>query len=152
MEVNLNVVMEESWKKFKEQTEESMRIINEFLDDISSNEKSQLRKQVIMNDEISQEPEPIPQPMSPTMPQPLPEPTAQVFLDDEKYKIPELPKQMFVGKDETSQLIQEMFSGKPLSDRKKTYGKLRDMVKEIMEREHVSRAQAYRRAKRILNS
>lgn len=143
--------MEESWKKFKEQTEESMRIINEFLDEISPNEKSHSNEKVTINNEMSQEPEPIPIP-TPTMPQPLPEPSNQVFLDDEKPKIVELPKQLFVDKDETSQLIQEMFYSKPLSNRRKTYGKLRDMVKGIMEKEHVSRAQAYRRAKRILNS
>jgi hypothetical protein len=55
--------------------------------------------------------------------------------------------------DETSQLIQEMFPNKTShSERKKTYGKLRDKVKEIMEKEHLSRAQAYRKAKRNLIS
>jgi hypothetical protein len=69
--------------------------------------------------------------------------------DDEKSKIPELPQQVFM--DETS-LIEEMFPNKTYhSERKNNYGKLRDKVKEIMEKEHLSRAQAYRRAKRNLS-
>lgn len=36
------------------------------------------------------------------------------------------------------------------SSRKKIYGKLKDLVKEIMERENLSRAQAYRVAKKRL--
>jgi hypothetical protein len=36
--------------------------------------------------------------------------------------------------------------------RKDSYGKLKNLVKEIMEKEHVSRAQAYRRAKKRLDS
>ncbi len=34
--------------------------------------------------------------------------------------------------------------------KKDNYGRLKDLVKEIMEKEHVSRAQAYRRAKKRL--
>ena len=36
------------------------------------------------------------------------------------------------------------------SERKKIYGKLKDLVKELMERENLSRAQAYRVAKKNL--
>lgn len=125
--------MEDLWKKFKEETQESMQKINEFLNETSSDEKSQSNEMIM---EISQGPESIPQPM---LPQPLPEIPPQVVLDDEKSKI--------------SQLVEEMFPAKKsLSNRKKIYGKLRDVVKEIMKKENVSRAQAYRKAKkRILN-
>ena len=39
--------------------------------------------------------------------------------------------------------------GRPRSERRKIYGKLRDIVKSLMEKEGLSRAQAYRRAKKI---
>jgi len=35
-------------------------------------------------------------------------------------------------------------------ERREIYGKLRDLVKQIMEKEKISRAQAYRRAKLLL--
>jgi len=35
-------------------------------------------------------------------------------------------------------------------ERREIYGKLRDMVKQIMEKEKISRAQAYRRAKLLM--
>jgi len=38
------------------------------------------------------------------------------------------------------------------ASRKNAYGNLKDSVKEIMEKEHVSRAQAYRKAKKIFLS
>jgi len=115
--------MEDLWKKFREETEEHLQKIKIFLDEIKS-------------DAI--------EPVQPEMPITKP--------NDEKSKIPELPQQVFM--DETSQLIKEMFPDKTSrSDRKKTYGKMRDLVKEIMEKEHLSRAQAYRIAKkRILGS
>ena len=115
--------MEELWKKFREETEEHVQKIKKFLDEIKSD---------------------VIKPAQPEIPITKP--------NDEKSKIPELPQQVFM--DETSQLIKEMFPDKTShSERKKTYGKMRDLVKEIMEKEHLSRAQAYRKAKkRILSS
>jgi len=102
--------MEDLWKKFKQETQEHIQKIIEFLNETSLNEKSQLvepEKPVInLNNEISQ----------------IPEPTQQIVLEENNK------------------------SEKP--SRKKIYGKLRDLVKEIMEKENVSRAQAYRRAKK----
>jgi len=114
-------IMEDLWKKFMEETEEHMQKIKNFLDEMKSHA------------------------IEPTQPEiPITKP------DDEKSKIPEIPQQVFM--DETSQLIQEMFPNKTYdSERKNNYGKLRDKVKEIMEKEHLSRAQAYRRAKRNLS-
>ena len=114
--------MEDIWKKFREETEEHMQKIKEFLNEMKTDA------------------------IEPTQPEiPIMKP------DDEKSKIPELPQQVFM--DETSKLIKEMFPNKTSHlERKKIYGKMRDMVKEIMEKEHLSRAQAYRRAKRILSS
>ncbi len=110
--------MEDLWKKFREETEEHIQKIKEFLDEIKS-------------DAI--------EPPKPEIPITKP--------NDEKSKIPELPQQVFM--DETSLLIKEMFPDKTSHSGKKTYGKLRDKVKEIMEKEHLSRAQAYRKAKKI---
>ena len=39
--------------------------------------------------------------------------------------------------------------GRPRSKRREIYGKLRDTVKSLMEKEGLSRAQAYRRAKKM---
>ncbi|NIM46954.1 MAG: hypothetical protein GTN40_02225 [Candidatus Aenigmarchaeota archaeon] len=102
--------MEDLWKKFKQETQEHIEKIIEFLSETSSNEKSQLiepeKPVIIPNNEISQ----------------LPEQTQQIVLEEnKKFKEP---------------------------SRKKVYGKLKDLVKEIMEKENVSRAQAYRRAKK----
>ncbi len=99
--------MEDLWKKFKQETEKHLQKINEFLNEKSLNEKSQLIEPVpIINNEISQ----------------VPEKTQQIFLEENKK--PEKPS------------------------RKKVYGKLKDLVNEIMKKENVSRAQAYRRAKK----
>jgi polyhydroxyalkanoate synthesis regulator phasin len=121
MEVLPISIMEDIWKKFREETEEHMQKIKKFLNEMKSDV------------------------IEPTQPEiPITKP------NDEKSKIPELPQQVFT--DETSQLIQEMFPNKT-SHREKTYGKMRDLVKDIMEKEHLSRAQAYRKAKkRILSS
>ena len=100
--------MEDLWKKFKEETQEHLQKINEFLSEISSDEKSHT-KEIVVNDETSK----------------VNEQVEQVVLDNET--------------SDTS--------------RKNIYGKLRNLVKEIMEKEHVSRAQAYRKAKkRILKN
>lgn len=97
--------MEDLWKKFKEETQEQMQKINEFLDEKSSSKKS--------HDET---------------------------IKNETSKVNEQIKQIVL--DETTE-----------ASRKDIYGKLKDMVRDIMEKEHVSRAQAYRKAKRrILNS
>jgi hypothetical protein len=62
------------------------------------------------------------------------------------------PSETVEIKDETSDMkqIQQIVLDNETSDnsRKNIYGKLKDTVKEIMEREHVSRAQAYRKAKK----
>ena len=101
--------MEDLWKKFKEETQEHIQKINEFLSEISSDEKSHTKEIEVINDETSK----------------VNEQVEQVVLDNETSDI----------------------------SRKNIYGKLRDLVKEIMEKEHVSRAQAYRKAKkRILNN
>ncbi len=92
--------MEDLWKKFKEETQESMRKINEFLNETSSNEKSQTSELEVIKDETSKIGE-------------------QIVIEDEKS-----------------------------ISRKNVYGKLKDVVKDIMERENVSRAQAYRKAKK----
>ena len=92
--------MEDLWKKFKEETQENMRKINEFLNETSSNEKSQPNEPGIIKSETSKIGE-------------------QIVLEDEKS-----------------------------ISRKVVYGKLKNLVKDIMERENVSRAQAYRKAKK----
>jgi len=52
--------------------------------------------------------------------------------------------------DETS--IKQINEKSQKIPRKKIYGKLKDLVKEIMEKENLSRAQAYRKAKeRLIN-
>jgi hypothetical protein len=55
-------------------------------------------------------------------------------------------------KDETSEMeqVQQIVLDNETSDnsRKNIYGKLKYIVDEIMKREHVSRAQAYRKAKK----
>jgi len=48
-------------------------------------------------------------------------------------------------KSSETSLIQEK-----ATPRKRIYGKLKDVVKDIMQKEKVSRAQAYRRAKKII--
>jgi len=119
--------MEDLWKKFKEETREHMQKINEFLDEKSSDENStkEIKNEISLNTE------------------------QQVVLNNETSEIDKLPKQIFIEKDETSKLIQEMFPAKKyLPERKDIYGKLKEIVKEIMEKEHVSRAQAYRKAKK----
>ncbi len=52
--------------------------------------------------------------------------------------------------EQTQQVVLEDEKSKRISHvpRKKIYGKLKNLVKEIMEKENVSRAQAYRRAKK----
>ena len=95
--------MEDLWKKFKEETQESMRKINEFLNETSSDEKSHPSEVARIKDETSEM-----------------EQVQQIVLDNE-----------------TSD-----------NSRKNIYGKLKDVVEEIMKREHVSRAQAYRKAKK----
>ena len=95
--------MEDLWKKFKEETQEHMQKINEFLNETSSNEKSLQDEMEIAKNETSK----------------INEQTQQIVLDNE------------------------------ISfERKKIYGKLKDLVVEIMENEHMSRAQAYRKAKK----
>jgi hypothetical protein len=106
--------MEDLWKKFKEDIQEPMKIINEFLNEKSLNEKSHAVE--------TQKP--------------------MTNLDNETSKMTEISQRIVLD-----ELIDSQFS------KKKSYGKLRNAVKEIMEKEHVSRAQAYRIAKkRILNS
>ncbi len=53
--------------------------------------------------------------------------------------------------DETSKQIEQAVwieKSSENSSRKEIYGNLKDLVKEIMEKEHVSRAQAYRKARK----
>ena len=102
--------MEDHWKKYKQEMQEHMEKINEFLNETSSNEKSRLIK-----------------PEEPV-----------IILDNEKSHIPEQAQQVFSQENKKPEK----------SSRKKIYGKLKDLVKEIMEKENVSRAQAYRRAKK----
>ena len=118
--------MEDLWKKFKEETQQHMQKINDFLNETSPDEKSQpieIEKQVInLENEKSHQ-------------------TAWI----EKYpneisnktEINEQVQQVVLENNETTKI-----------KRKEIYGKMRDLVKEIMERENVSRAQAYRRAKK----
>jgi len=61
----------------------------------------------------------------------------EIILNNEKSQVPE----------QIQQVVLEEKTPKKLS-RKQTYGKLKDLVKEIMEKENVSRAQAYRKAKK----
>ncbi|NIO44414.1 MAG: hypothetical protein GTN36_02570 [Candidatus Aenigmarchaeota archaeon] len=102
--------MEDHWKKFKQEMQEHIEKINEFLNETSSNEKSQLVK-----------------PEEPV-----------TISDNEKSQIPEQTQQIFLEENKKSEK----------SSRKKIYGKLKDLVKEVMEKENISRAQAYRRVKK----
>ncbi len=102
--------MEELWKKYKRETQEHIEKINKFLNETSSNEKSQLKEpEKIIKNEMSQISE-------------------QIIIEDK-----------------TSENVSQKKKHLP---RKKIYGKLKDVVKEIMEKENVSRAQAYRKAKK----
>jgi len=120
--------MEDLWKKFKEETRGHIQKINEFLNEISSNEKSLLNEEITKN-EKSQMPQPLPEPVLPVpqLPEHIPQNFSQIYLENE--------------------------TSKNSQTRKNNYGKLKQAVKEIMEKEHLSRAQAYRKAKkRILSS
>lgn len=109
--------MEDIWKKFKQETENDILKIRNFLDEISSDETSPKEKAV-----------------SPKVV------SRHLVLDKETVVAVEKSK----NKSQTK---------KQHSPRKKIYGKLTNLVKEIMEKENLSRAQAYRVArKRILNN
>ena len=109
--------MEDSWKKFKEEIQEHIQKINEFLNETSSNEKSNHATKQI---------------------------SRHLVLDEET----------LLAIKNANKKSNETFNKKPkISSRKKIYGKLKDIVKEIMEKENLSRAQAYRKAKkRLLNN
>lgn len=116
--------MEDIWKKFKDETKEHVEKINEFLNEKPLNEKSQLiepeKHLEILNNETSE--------------------ISQPVVWREASKVNEQVQQIVLEENEKSKE----------SSRKEVYGKMRDLVKEIMEKENVSRAQAYRRAKKRL--
>jgi ElaB/YqjD/DUF883 family membrane-anchored ribosome-binding protein len=127
--------MEDIWKKFKQETQKHVQKINEFLNEKSSKENSQLH-----------EPE-----------------KAMTDLNKEMYQINEQVQQIFLKDEDVShqspmevqkQIEQAVWIEKSNENfhvsRKKIYGRLRDLVKEIMEKENLSRAQAYRKAKKRL--
>jgi hypothetical protein len=108
--------MEDLWRKFKQETENDLMKIRDFLDEISSDETSPK--------EITPSPKRV---------------SRHLVLDKETVTAIENSKKKSQAKKKTS-------------PRKKIYGKLTTLVKEIMENENLSRAQAYRIAKkRIAN-
>ena len=114
--VKLISIMEDIWKKFRQETKEDLEKIRKFLDEISLDETSPTNK-TVSSKRISR----------------------HLILDKETLTAIKDSK-----KSQTK---------KKTSPRKKIYGKLRDIVKEIMENENLSRAQAYRVAKkRLLNN
>ena len=135
--------MEDIWKKFKEETKEHMQKINEFLNEVSSIEKPKLiepeKPSLIPNFEKINE-------TSANETSQMPQQTVWIEkspneISGETSKIPEQIQQV-VLENETSQNSK--------LTRKEVYGKMRELVKEIMEKENVSRAQAYRKAKKRL--
>jgi hypothetical protein len=117
--------MEEIWKKFKEETKGDMERIEDYLKNAS-----------VLN----------PLDKEPNMFQPRPleridqEISNQVVLENEK-------SQTIIAQP-VKDCVPEV-SLVPEASRKKMYGSLSAAVKEIMEKEHVSRAQAYRKAKKM---
>jgi hypothetical protein len=114
--------MEDMWKKFKEETRQDMENVKEFLRQASANPM-------------------IPEP-SMFQPKPLekidPRISSQVVLEDEK-------SQTLISQ------IQDCAQDPLDVSKKKAYGSLAEMVRQLMEKENVSRAQAYRRAKKIVS-
>jgi hypothetical protein len=117
--------MEEMWKKFKQETREDLEKINSFLQEPS------LVKPLDKEPNIFQ-------------PKPLEkidqEISNQIVLGDGKSQVV----------TQVQNCVPNMQNCVPDVSRKKVYGSLKDIVKELMQKENVSRAQAYRKAKRIL--
>jgi hypothetical protein len=109
--------MEDMWKKFKQETSQDMENIKEFLRQASS---------------------PI-----------IPEPS--MFQPKPLEKIdPRISNQVVLEDDKSQTLISQMptCAQEPQDiSRKKFYGSLTETVKQLMQNEQISRAQAYRRAK-----
>ena len=121
--------MEDLWKKFKQETQKHVQKINEFLNEKSQNEKSQIiepeKPMINLENEKSQQ---------------------LVWIEK---SLNEIPNKMSEVNEQVQQIVLEKNETKKI-ERKKIYGKLKDLVKEIMEKENLSRAQAYRRAKKKL--
>lgn len=128
--------MEDIWKKFKEETKEHIQKINEFLNETFSIEKPKLI-----------EPEkPFLIPNSEKINETSANETSQQTVWIEKSPS-EILNETFKLSEEIQQVVLENEKSQQ-SSRKEVYGKMRNLVKEIMEKENVSRAQAYRKAKK----
>lgn len=129
--------MEDIWKKFKEETKEHIQKINEFLNETSSIEKPKLiepeKPSLIPNSEKINE-------------------TSANETSQQTVWIEKSPSEILNETSKLSEEIQQVVlenEKSQQSSRKEVYGKMRNLVKEIMEKENVSRAQAYRKAKKM---
>jgi hypothetical protein len=113
--------MEEIWKKHKDEIKEHLLKIENFL-------KSELKDTSKTNEtfEIIEKPPEISHDIQ----------QIQSIVLDENIKF-----------SDESRIRKKR--GRPRSKRKEVYGKLKDIVKSLMEKENISRAQAYRKAKKI---
>ncbi len=116
--------MEELWKKHKEEIKRHLSKIENFLQtELNNNDTFNInensREKIIEND-IQQ--------------------IQDNIVLDENIKISDEFKMKTKVKKK---------KGRPRSPRREIYGKLRDTVKHLMEKENLSRAQAYRRAKKM---
>ena len=116
--------MEDLWKKHKEEIRQHLSNIENFLQsEIKINETFRIneksQKNTIEND-IQQ--------------------IQDNIVLDENIKISDEFKMKTKAKKK---------KGRPRSARREIYGKLKDTVKHLMEKENLSRAQAYRRAKKM---
>jgi hypothetical protein len=106
-------IMEDLWRKFKEDTKEDMQKIHAFVKE--------------MNTRIPMQENP-----NPFQPQRIEnveaEISQQIVLDDEK------------SKNETCDVSKKI-----------SYGSMSGLVKEIMDKYQISRAQAYRKAKKLIS-
>lgn len=112
------IIMEDLWKKFKQETERDMTKIKKFLDEISFDETSPKEIKIVPRKRISR----------------------HLVLDEETLTAINTKQNAPKKKSQPMKV----------SARKKIYGKLSTLVKEIMEAEDLSRAQAYRVAKKRL--
>jgi hypothetical protein len=132
--------MEDLWKKFKEETREDVLKINEFLNLDKESEDDTL-DETSLNETFSQFCEEVRSLIS----------DVKLIKDEKSQRIKPIVEN---STNETS-IKQNTSNNSIISDRssrKDVYGKMRNLVRDIMEKDHLSRAQAYRKAKKLTES